>query len=117
MEITGSSLQTGRTIRNGEPEPMGNETEKVLGDLDGAKSMTAFFEKNREAFIDKPIRYYIDSEIQKRGFTKKKIIKESGINRRYFFDILSGKKTPDRRYIIRILLALRMELGDAQWYP
>ena len=95
---------------------MGNETDKMLGDLDGAKSMTEFFENNRVVFIDKPVGEYIDSEIQKRGLTKTKIIRESGINRRYFFNILSGKKTPDRRYIIRIFLAMGLELADVQWY-
>ena len=95
---------------------MGKETDKIMGNLDSAESITEFFLENKAAFITKPAGEYIDSEIQKRKLTKARIIKDSGINKRYFFDILSGKKTPDRRYIIRIFLAMSLELGDAQWY-
>lgn len=95
---------------------MGNETDIVLQNLHNAKSMTAFFDENKELFVHVSIGQYIEQEIQSRKLTKAKIIRESGINKRYFMDILAGKKMPTRRYIIRIFLALGLELCNVQWY-
>jgi len=95
---------------------MGKATEKLSSQLDDTKSITEFLHENKAAFINKPIGDYIKSEIQKREFSKAKAIRDSGINKRYFLDILNGSKTPTRRYIIRIFLALGLELKDAQWY-
>ncbi len=96
---------------------MGYQTEKILSQLCGnSKSLTEIFNENRDAYSDMTIGDYISIEIEKRKMTKAKVIKYSGINKRFFFDILSGKKTPNRRYIIRIFLALQLDLNDVQWY-
>ena len=95
---------------------MGSITEKILAQLEGNQSLTEIFEENRKAYTEMTIGDYIEMEIKKAGATKAKIIHDSGINRRFFFDILSGKKLPSRRYIIRIFLALKLPLSDVQWY-
>ena len=95
---------------------MGKETEKIMGNLGRAHSMTEFLRENKAAFINKSVGEYIDLEIEKRKLTKAKIIRDSGMNKRYFFDVLNGRKIPDRRYIIRIFMAMEMDLEDVQWY-
>ena len=52
--------------------------------------------------------------IDKKGYTKAQVIKDSGINRRFFFDILSCKRKPARDYVLRILIALKVPLEDVQ---
>ncbi len=94
----------------------GNDTKKVLERLCNAKSMTAFMEENREVFKDMSIGEYIELEIEKRNIKKAYVIKNSGINKRYFNDIIAGNKTPNRRYIVRIFLAMELDLSDVQWY-
>ena len=59
---------------------------------------------------------YIELEIAKRGLKKEQIIRDSGIIKRYFNQIISGAKSPTRRYIIRILLSMELDLPDIQWY-
>lgn len=95
---------------------MGQETEKILDQLSASQSLTAFFQENKEAFDLLSIGEYIELELKSRKMTKASIIRKSGINKRFFYDILSGKKSPNRRYIVRILLALQVDLADAQWY-
>jgi len=92
------------------------DTEKVLNKLSGTQSITEFLEESKDSFDLLSIGEYIQLEIENRKFTKAKVIKDSGINKRFFFDILSSKKTPNRRYIIRIFLALGMDVSDVQWY-
>lgn len=95
---------------------MAKATEKILDELENANSLTAFFDENRGIFNDKPIGEYIQLEIEKRNLKKSHIIKHSGINKRYFNDIIAQSKTPNRRYIIRIFLAMQLDLCDIQWY-
>lgn len=95
---------------------MKKDTEKLLNQLDGNKSFTEILNENKDSFSYKSIGEYILDEIQKQNTTKAKIIRQSGINKRFFFHITSDKKRPSRRYIIRIFIALHLELKDVQWY-
>ena len=95
---------------------MGRETEKILDSLSDTASLTEFFQENKDAFDLLTIGEYIELELKKRNVTKASIIRKSGINKRFFYDILSGKKSPNRRYIIRLFLALGVEFADVQWY-
>jgi DNA-binding phage protein len=95
---------------------MGNTTNKILNDLNNGKSLSDIFEENKSAYSSMLIGDYIDVEIKKRKMTKAKVIKDSGVNKRFFYDIIKNKKTPSRRYIIRIFLALKIDLKDVQWY-
>ena len=95
---------------------MGSTTNKILNELNSDKPLSKIFEENKSAYSDMSIGDYIDVEIKKRRMTKAKVIKDSGINKRFFYDIIKNKKTPSRRYIIRIFLALKIELKDVQWY-
>jgi hypothetical protein len=95
---------------------MGIDTEKVLNKLSGTKSITEFLDENKNAFDLLTIGEYIELELKNRNLTKASVIRKSGINKRFFFDILAGKKTPNRRYIIRLFLALGLNFLDAQWY-
>jgi|GEM_PF-938594 len=94
----------------------GTLTRDILDQLKEKKSLTQIFDENKSMFAEMTIGEYIAAEIERRSLTKSKVIKLSGINKRFFFDILSGKKTPSRRYIIRIFLALGLDLNDVQWY-
>lgn len=95
---------------------MGSDTEKILDQLSGTKSITDFMEENKAAFDLLTIGEYIELELRNRHLSKAGIIRKSGINRRFFYDIISGKRTPNRRYIIRIFLAMGVGLSDVQWY-
>ncbi len=92
------------------------DTEKILKKLSDTKSITEFLQENKEQFNLASIGDYIELEIKNKKLTKASIIRKSGVNKRFFFDILSGKKTPNRRYIIRIFLALDIDFADVQWY-
>ncbi len=94
----------------------GTETADILEKLKNRKSLTEILDENKAMFSNMSIGEYISAEITRKNFTKAKIIKASGINKRFFFDILSGKKSPNRRYIIRIFLALQLDFNDVQWY-
>lgn len=90
-------------------------TEKLMAQLQAGGSITSFFENNPSDFIPHSFSEIIKTVIQSKKLTSASLIKDSAINRRYYFDILSGKKQPSRNYVIRLLLALKLPLQDAQW--
>lgn len=78
-------------------------------------SITELFEQNSNDFLNVSLNQYLKELIDQKGCTKAQIIRESGINRRYFFDILSGKSKPTRNNVLRVLLALQTPLKNVQW--
>ena len=78
-------------------------------------SFTEFFEENAKDFLDIPLCQYLNALIEEKGYTKAQVIRGSGINRRYFFDILSCKRKPSKNYVLRILIALQIPLKNVQW--
>ena len=83
--------------------------------LKGDVSLTELFENNEDAFLDISLDQYIKKAIKDKGVTTSSMIRSTGINRRYFYDILSGKRNPSRDNMLRILLALEISLEKAQW--
>ncbi len=85
--------------------------EKLNQDL----SFTEIFEENSKDFLDVPLNRYLKALISQKELSKAQVIRDSGINRRFFFDILSGKRNPTRNYVLRILIALGIPLKNIQW--
>jgi DNA-binding phage protein len=52
--------------------------------------------------------------IDKNNKTTAQIIRESGMNRRFFFDVLACKRKPSRRYVLRMLMTLKVPLENVQ---
>ncbi|MCD7883980.1 MAG: hypothetical protein LUI87_09835 [Lachnospiraceae bacterium] len=56
--------------------------------------------------------HYLYAVMQKHGKTAPDIILESGIERSYFYHVLSGQKTPGRNMVLRISLCLSATLTE-----
>ena len=96
------------------PEKSPHITRDILIDLMGDSPMTDVYERNDSDFVEGSLCAYLKKEIADKGVTKAMLIELTGINRRFFFDILSCKRHPRRRYVIRFFLALQTPFGRAQ---
>ncbi|MBQ8972909.1 MAG: hypothetical protein IJ074_07520 [Clostridia bacterium] len=86
-------------------------TSKVLSRIRAADSpseATAYHALNGEPIL-KDVLYQI---MQKNGFQPKDIILESGIERSYFYHILSGYKHPSRNMMLRIGLCVHADCAE-----
>ena len=74
------------------------------------------FSEVTEAFHDKeeePVFcHFLYRLMDKHQLTPKDIISKSGIERSYFYHILSGQKTPGRNIILRICLCMSATLNE-----
>lgn len=90
-------------------------TQTLLERLRAGQSITEFFLENQDAIYDFPLNECLKEYILQKHVPHARLIRESGINRRYFYDILSGKRRPDQNYVLRLLLALHAPVADVQW--
>lgn len=67
-----------------------------------------------QEFIEINIPDYLNRLIEKKGFTKADIIKRSGIDRVYGYQILNGTKTPSRDKLIQIAFGMRLDINEVQ---
>lgn len=62
---------------------------------------------------DEPIFcHFLYTTMEKHQMTPKDIIRKSGIERSYFYHILSGQKMPGRNIILRICLCMSASLNE-----
>lgn len=70
-------------------------------------------------FAEKDLVNYINEKIAEKGMTKADVIRKSGFNKRFFYEVAPAKDKPSRkraarRYIIRILMTLQIDLEEIQ---
>ena len=76
------------------------------------------FLKDNDKYMNAPsdIAEYLNDIIKKKGLKKSDIIRESGLNKQYFYEILSGKKGKafKQNTVLSIAIAMKMSLEETQ---
>ena len=90
---------------------MKRSTTELLSLLKSAGDINEYLEKNSESFsAEKPCEY-LEKIIAEKGLVKSEIIKKSGIERHYAYQIFSGRKTPSRDKLIMLCLGMGLDAG------
>ena len=92
-----------------------NTTQELLKQLSNKETDFAEFVSRAEnSFIKKDLNDTWQKLIEKSKLSKSDIINKSNIGYTYFYDILRGEKCPSRDKIVRLILAMQLELDDCQ---
>ena len=90
-------------------------TQELLTQLANKETDCAEFVSRAEnSFIKKDLNDTWQKLIEKSKLSKSDIINKSDIGYTYFYDILRGEKCPSRDKIVRLILAMQLELDDCQ---
>ncbi len=107
-------------------------TDMLIRQMKSGESISSVIQKNEASFIEGELHEYLEKEIKKRKEAEQKkqddgeviaekkksvqeqLIEDTGINRRFFFQIMKGERHPHRDNVIRFILALHMPLERAQ---
>ncbi len=90
-------------------------TEELLKQLsDKQTEFSEFVNREENSFIKKDLNDSWLGLIKKSKLSKADIINKSDIGYTYFYDILRGEKCPSRDKIVRLVLAMRLELDECQ---
>lgn len=94
---------------------MVKKTEDLLNQLkSNTSSYDEYFLNNNESFIDFDTNSFWKKAIDLSGMKKSDIINKADIGYTYFYDILKLKKKPARDTLIRIFLAMKLDLDYLQ---
>lgn len=102
-------------------------TTRLLNELKNAKSFVGFADKNADAFSNESISDYLQRICFERDVELAEVIKRSGIDRTYGYQLFNGRRLPSRDKLIQlgfgfplVLSELQMLLrmaGKSQLYP
>ena len=89
-------------------------TEDLLRELEAEKDVEAYFSKNQNELAKKEFYQYLLLYREEKKLSKSEIIRRSGLNRIYGYEILRGEKLPSRNKAIALSVGLGLELEDTQ---
>ncbi len=106
---------------------MRKNTTRLLNELKNAKSFVGFVDKNTDAFSAESISDYLQRLCFERNVELAQVIRRSGIDRTYGYQLFNGRRTPSRDKLIQLgfgfplmfselQMLLRMA-GKSQLYP
>lgn len=87
-------------------------TDELLNEIKQTNEIKKFIEKNSSEFADKPLHEMLNEIISDRKLKKSEVIKGSGLNRVYAYQILAGKKSPSRDKIIAFCFGLQLDVDE-----
>ena len=94
---------------------MAKRTDDLMQELNGQEfDLDRYFKENPSTFINVDIKNFWKEAIKKSGKTKSDIINKADLSYCYFYDIINGRKIPSKDKIIRIVLAMKLDLDDCQ---
>ncbi len=95
---------------------MKRTTAQLLEILKSQKKYDDYVKENEENFVTANPCDLLKTEIEKRGFSKAEVIKKSGLERHYAYQILSGAKNPSRDKIIMFCFGMGMNIEETQHF-
>lgn len=85
-------------------------TDELLNEIKQTNEIKQFIEKNSAEFTDKPLHEMLNDIITEKKLKKSEVIKGSGLNRVYAYQILAGKKSPSRDKLIAFCFGLQLDV-------
>lgn len=94
---------------------MKKSTMELLELLRSSASISDFIDQTADELIQlKPLHQYLDELIQEKNLKKSEVIRQSGIDRGYGYDIFAGKKLPSRDKVLAICFAMHLSQDEVQ---
>lgn len=89
-------------------------TSTLLRQLFKAPNLNSFFENNEQAFLTPSFSEYLSRLCEERGVRRECVIRRSGIERAYGYQLFNGTRKPSRDKVLQIALALRLGVDETQ---
>ena len=73
-----------------------------------------YLKVNPDSFVFENIHDFWEGVIKKSGFSKSNIINKADFSYCYFYDVINGRKIPNKDKIVRLILTMHLDLADCQ---
>ena len=93
---------------------MKKSTDELLEILDKTKNIKQYLDNNDDEYISTTISEHLNTLLKERNLKKADVIKKSGINNVYAYQIFSGIKHPSRDRLLQLALAMGLTTEQTQ---
>lgn len=93
---------------------MVKKTQELLDILKNVAQPEDYIEKEKDNLVRMELYEYIQNQLEDKGISKGQLIKNSGLDRTYTYQILSGDKRPSRDKVLAICFTLKLSFEEVQ---
>ena len=93
---------------------MVKNTQELLDILKGVAQPEDYIEKEEDNLVKMKLHEYINNYLEDKGISKGLLIKNSGLDRTYTYQILLGDKKPSRDKVLAMCFALKLSFEEVQ---
>ena len=77
-------------------------------------SLPDYLSNHKETFVVEDVKAFWEEIINKKGYSKSNIINKSDFSYCYFYDVINGRKMPTKDKVVRLALAMKMNIDECQ---
>lgn len=93
-------------------EKVKRSTKEMQNELDQCDDIDAFLSNNAEHFLDMDVSQFLEQYLRLHRLEKSEVIRRSGLNQVYAYQIFSGTKHGNRDKLLCIAIAAGMSVED-----
>lgn len=81
-------------------------TDEMRNQLQACEDIHTYIDQNSDQFIDINLAQYVQQMLAQKGRVKAQVVRESGLNTVYAYQILAGQKKPHRDKLLCVAFAM-----------
>lgn len=89
-------------------------TQDIFNSMDSLEDLADFLFKNEKSFIKNNVEDYFNQLIKNKKLKKAEIVKKSGIERTYAYQLLNGTKKPSRDKLVALCIGCCLNFEEVQ---
>ena len=93
---------------------MNKRTEELMQMLNTADALEDYWAVNQNELLEPSPEIYLNKLLKQYQVTKNEVIRRSGLNQIYGYQIFAGSKKPSRDKLIALIFGFPLHLNDAQ---
>ena len=93
---------------------MGGVSDVSQQNLLGAESIAGFLAENQDNMLDLTLSEYLMTLLKQRNLRRSAVVRDSGLEKAYIYQIFNGEKRPSRDKLIAITFGLHLPVEETQ---
>lgn len=93
---------------------MASDTSKIIEELGFSPDFKSFYNENKNYMINESLSDMLEKYLEEMGLKKSVVIKNSELSEIYAYQIFSGVRVPERKKLLCLILAMGLNLDQAQ---
>ncbi len=93
---------------------MQKDTSKLLEELGLCPDFKSFYQENKDYMVQETLSQLLNGLLEENGLSKSQVIRNAELSEVYGYQIFSGLRVPERGKLLCMVLAMKLNLEDAQ---